>query len=239
MNKLQKTLIAMVTSVVGFALNRHMGLPGPGPVLSLVIVYISFINGRKIGLWFTGFVLFFEIMAFMPGGLTHQEMYSICMLVIAQPLMAVLVGNLKNSHAEQQKEIVGSLTYKADVYRRYFDSMMAAVPLIANYPSVSIIDKDGNYVAVNEDFTYTYGYAEDEVVGKKWYLAINREDINMAQELYEEMISSGVSKTARYRGVTKNGESFMKEVMLIMCRDKEGRFVGHLKLEKKLNLNNR
>lgn len=221
-------LLALIAIVMSFMLD----LPLPGPLLSLTIIYLSFENGTIAGISCTIAVLAVEIFYIGRHGLTGIEWYKIIIILMSQPLMAVIVGTLKKKHDQVQDDLTCQLAIKADTYRRYFDAMMMSIPMIANYPAISMISKDGQYIAANEEAAYIYGYLEDELINKLWYITVYPDDLDIAQQAYEELINSGHSCPATLRGIRKDRSIFLKEVVLVMCRDKEGNFLGHYQLER-------
>ena len=230
---MHRSLIAVLLGLLATAIAHYMRLPMPVPLLSLVILHITFERGMRAGFMCAGFVLITEVST-LSQRIDRDSVYRIIILCIAQPSMAFLLGSLKSQLDTINNELTGKLAFTADINRRYFDALMGSISMIGNYPIISMLGVDSEYIAVNEEFAYLYDLTEDEAIGKRWYVTVNPDDLDTAMHIYEEMIKTGCSRPTTVRGITKNGVSFDKEVVLIMCRDKDGRFIGYIKLEKKL-----
>ena len=86
--------------------------------------------------------------------------------------------------------------------------------LIKKVGGLSIIGLDGRYQKVNDRYANLCGYVPAELVGQEWIKTVLPEDLPIAIKCYEEMVLHGEAK-AEFRGLRKDGTTFMKDIVLV------------------------
>ena len=79
---------------------------------------------------------------------------------------------------------------------------------------VSIINLKGIFTSVNDNYVKTFGYCEEELLGKKWVKILYKDDLPLANECYENMLKNGKSESI-LRCIKKDGEIFYKTIILV------------------------
>ena len=115
--------------------------------------------------------------------------------------------------------------------RENTDFVNALLESLVGYAIIAT-DFDGNIIAFNEGAHQIYGYAPEEVIGKKDIEIFFPEDFVEAgklQELIDDLIEKGGFS---YEGekVRKSGERFPAHVLLTMTKDRSGKVVGFIEI---------
>ena len=91
---------------------------------------------------------------------------------------------------------------------------------------IARIDRQGNYLSVNERYAETFGYHRDEINGLTWFDTIHKDDIEKAKLAYEAMLEHGRADV-EVRGIRKNGATFYKHLLLVKGINEEASVLGH------------
>jgi PAS domain S-box-containing protein len=92
--------------------------------------------------------------------------------------------------------------------------------------AVSIIDLSGNYFDVNEEYARLCGYEPHELVDLPWSKTVFEEDLCIANQIFADMVANQIA-SGSFRGISKQGELFNKEVTLIRKDSPFGSMEGH------------
>ncbi|MDP8923691.1 MAG: PAS domain S-box protein [Chloroflexota bacterium] len=106
----------------------------------------------------------------------------------------------------------------------FLNSVLESAP---DYAIVAL-DQDGRFLTWNEGARKVYGYAAEEMVGKRDLAALHpKEDAGRVRQLLRTTARSGKAE-AMFDGLRKNGRKFPASVTLGQRRDAEGRPVGYV-----------
>jgi len=94
-------------------------------------------------------------------------------------------------------------------------------------PAISRLNKDGQYVEINDAYAKMVGYEPTELMGLPWELTVYPEDLPIPLAAYQAMLDEGQSEFES-RAVRKDGSVFYKHVLLVKEFDLQGNHVGHL-----------
>jgi len=98
--------------------------------------------------------------------------------------------------------------------------------------AIMAADFDGNVIAFNEGARRIYGYAPEEVIGKKDIEIFFPEDSTKGGELQELIDDLLEKESLSYEGekVRKNGEIFPAQILFTLRKDKSGKVVGFIEI---------
>jgi PAS domain S-box-containing protein len=98
--------------------------------------------------------------------------------------------------------------------------------LINAMPGIAILNSEGRYERVNEAYAQMVGYVPSELIGKGWAPTVTPDDMKLALEAYQRMLSEGDGEFEA-RAVRKDGSLFYKHVLMAKRTAKDGTFLGH------------
>lgn len=107
-----------------------------------------------------------------------------------------------------------------------YDTIQLKSVLLSLIGGLSIINLDGVYIEINDKYANTCGYTVAELVGQEWIKTVFKEDINIAEQCYFDMVKNGMSELS-FRGIKKNGDIFKKHIILVSKYDINGSLNGH------------
>lgn len=106
----------------------------------------------------------------------------------------------------------------------FLNSVLESAPDYA----IAALDPDGRFLTWNEGARKVYGYAAEEMIGKRDLAALHpKEDATRSRELLRTAERTGKAE-AVIDGLRKNGRTFPASVTLGQRRDAEGRPVGYV-----------
>ena len=106
----------------------------------------------------------------------------------------------------------------------FLNSVLESAPDYA----IAALDAEGRFQTWNEGARKVYGYAAEEMIGKRDLLSLHPKDsAARARELLRTAERTGKAE-AVFDGVRKNGRKFPASVTLGQRRDAEGRSVGYV-----------
>ncbi len=91
---------------------------------------------------------------------------------------------------------------------------------------ISRVDKQGNYLSVNQQFADACGYQAEEMVGLSWYETVHPNDIEKAKQAYEVMLEKG-RVDIELRGIRKNMTTFYKRIVMVEGIEDKTSLLGH------------
>src|SRR4030043_1743611 len=115
--------------------------------------------------------------------------------------------------------------------REHTDFISAVFDSLVGYAIIAA-DFDGNIIAYNQGAHYIYGYAPEEVIGRK-NIEIFFADEFIKEGRLERIISEliGIGRVS-YEGekVRKDGTRFPAHILFTMTKDKNGQIVGFVEI---------
>ncbi len=87
---------------------------------------------------------------------------------------------------------------------------------------ISIVNKDGYFVDVNEAFCELYKYTKDELVGRHFKMMLPTEGIEFAIKSHNELFENKAVEKGEFELVKKDGEKFHAKVTARIIYDEEG-----------------
>lgn len=134
---------------------------------------------------------------------------------------------------DQNGQIKGALGYGLDitsVKNIESDFIKTKTAVKDAMDGIAILDKNGNYTAINEAHVNMFGYEQkNEFIGNSWHMLYEKNEINRL----ESKIFPVIMKTGRWigetKGVSKNGSTIYQEIsltslpdggLICICRDK-------------------
>jgi PAS domain S-box-containing protein len=100
------------------------------------------------------------------------------------------------------------------------------VALMNAMPGISLLDLDGRFLKVNDDYARMVGYEARKMIGMGWVATVSPDDRNIAFAAYQRMLNEGKAEFEAM-AIRKDGSMFPKHVLIVKRLDKEGHFIGH------------
>ena len=81
-------------------------------------------------------------------------------------------------------------------------------------PGISLLDKEGRYLQINETYATLLGHSPEELLGRSWKLTVHPDDHATALTAFEVMWAIGKGEFEA-RAVRKDGSIFYKHVVMV------------------------
>ena len=88
-------------------------------------------------------------------------------------------------------------------------------------PGISLLDKEGRYLQINETYATLLGHSPEELLGRSWKLTVHPDDHATALTAFEAMWATGKGEFEA-KAVRKDGSIFYKHVVMVKGETKVG-----------------
>ena len=88
------------------------------------------------------------------------------------------------------------------------------VALLHASPGISLLDKEGRYLQVNNGYATLLSYSPEELLGQSWKITVHPDDHAMALAAFKDMDTTGIGEFEA-RGIRKDGSEFFEQVVMV------------------------
>ncbi len=81
-------------------------------------------------------------------------------------------------------------------------------------PGISLLNKTGSYLQVNEAYARFLGYSSEDLLGESWKITVHPEDHGIAFAAFDVMEKTGVGEFEA-RAIRKDGSNFYQQVVMV------------------------
>jgi PAS domain S-box-containing protein len=81
-------------------------------------------------------------------------------------------------------------------------------------PGISLLDLEGRYIEVNDEYANLLGYSPVELIGRPWHLTIHPEDRPKAETAIKDMWGKGKGEFEA-RAIRKDGSVFFEHIVMV------------------------
>ena len=101
-----------------------------------------------------------------------------------------------------------------------------ALAVTETMPGISVLNSEGCYERVNDEYARMMGFRPDELIGGCWESTVVPDDIPQARAAYQRMLSAGRAEFEA-QALRKDGSRFFKQLLMVKRTDASGNCIGH------------